>query len=315
MKRYFMIFAALSLLFAAGCAPKADKAQAERIPEQTELPAQTASAGETTSAPFETIRIEAGESALCDLDGDGTQETIGITAEENAPDAEEDETVYTLYVRAADGTEQKKRSEVLTYKAYALIGDMNEADQSKELFFTQIYVSDDLVTDCLRYEAGSGFIPLYFDEFLFFDTPACCYGAVEKVEDGLLTVNANVDVLGSRGGVRDFVFKDGCFTAAPDSIWDFTEYTDPLDEESWLYFGLKLKADMPASMDGGGDTISAGDTILITGTDAKSFVRFVDKHGKTGTIAIEHNDLDGWGWLIAGRAEQDYFEDELPYAG
>ena len=65
--------------------------------------------------------------------------------------------------------------------------------------------------------------------------------------------------------------------------------------------------------DGSEATISAGEKMVVTETDKVSFVGIETQSGTKGTVPIEPDVEEGWGFTIYGENEYEYF-DYVPYA-
>ncbi len=310
MKKLLMIIFVLCLL-CAGCAP---------VPAPTPAPEAVAiiggADGPTTIYLADTLapmRIEPGESKAADLNGDGREETVSILAVEDDPGAEADETVYYFVVTDDTGKEMLRQcSEAFTYLAYGYVADV-DADGRAELFFCQTFMSDDLVTKCWRSE-GETFRGLCFLER---DCETCvsdCYGVIDGFGDNCVRVSAYIDVLGTRGGLREYVIDGDVFVPAPDSLWDFTSGLPIDDPDTWEFYTLTTAKPLPATINGQPDTLPAGTALIITGSDAKTVAAFHTQDGVDGRLAISPS-AQGWGWDIAGEPEQNWFTGYLPYAG
>ncbi|MDO5112413.1 MAG: hypothetical protein Q4E65_08915 [Clostridia bacterium] len=312
MKKLLIIILALGLL-CAGCAgaPTAAPEATEAAATPTPVPKETPAPVVTITAP---VRIEAGERKTADLNGDGREETVSILVVEDDPGAEEDETIFYFVVADDTGKETLRQcSEPYTYAAYGYVADM-DADGRAELFFSQTFASDDLITKCWRSE-GEAFRGLCFLESDCVTCVSDCYGLIDGFVENGVRVSAYVNVLGTRVGLRDYTLSGDVFTPAPQSAWDFTATLPADDPDTWEFYTLKTAKPLPVTMDGKPDELPAGTELLITGTDAQSSAAFVTKDGVTGSIAIAEDVATGWGWAIADVPEQDYFEEYLPYAG
>lgn len=308
-------------MLCAGCAAPLAPAPTQTPDAQaSEQPAAPTPAPTPTQAPApfvtitEPIRIEAGETKSADLNGDGEEEKVSILVVENDPGAEADETVYYFVVTDGAGKETLRHcSELYTYACYAYVADM-DADGRAELFFSQTYMSDDLITKCWRQE-GETFRGLCFLER---DCETCvsdCYGLVEGFCDNGIRVSAYVNLLGTRVGQRDYLLSGDVFVPAPDSVWDFRQTLPPDDADTWTYYALKTAKPLPVVIDGKQETLPARTKLVLTGTDAKESASFITEEGVEGIIQLTPDDVNGWGWAIAGEPEQDWFAQTLPYAG
>lgn len=280
-------------------------------PEPAQTPVVTPAVGASIPAP---IRIEAGESKTIDLNGDGRIETVSILVVEDDPGAVEDETVFYFTVSDDTGKELLRQcSETLTYRAYGYIADV-EGDGRAELFFCETYCSDDLITKCWRSE-GEAFRELVFLEKDCVTCVSNCFGLIEDIADGGIVISAYIDVLGTRGALRRYVPDGDVYVPEAGSLWDLTRDLPVDAPETWEYYTLTVAKDLPVTIDDKEDVLPAGTQLLITGTDAKSVATFYTKDGVTGSIEIAADTVNGWGWLIEGEPEQDWFTEYLPYAG
>lgn len=163
-------------------------------------------------------------------------------------------------------------------------------------------MSDDYVTYCWKYD-GSKLNTVKFadDKGTQSDTFS---GWIKTIGSGGIELGKKCDVLGSYGGYRPFEYSGGVLSAAPGSVWSFTDNSQH----------LKVKSALPVTLsDGTSASLKPGDSILLTATDGQSWVSYEDGAGNSGTIAIEIK-TDYWGVYIDGAEDSVYF-DQLPYAG
>ncbi len=118
-----------------------------------------------------------------------------------------------------------------------------------------------------------------------------------------LGIAMHLDVLGTYTGQMEYLLdEEGKLTATEDI---FTVQTHHV---------LTVKRELPVTIDGANSSLPAGTKLLITGTDNADTACFtVQDSGQTGTISYTKNP-EGWGILIDGVSEYEFFED-LPYAG
>lgn len=330
MRKLFILWIAACML-CAGCAaktpPEAVAAQTPAAPaaaqplDETEAPAETAAPTPSpTKAPAplvtiaEPIRVETGETKTADLNGDGEPESVSILAVEDDPNMEPGEIIYYFVVTDSAGKETlRQASEPYSYRAYGYIADI-DADGSAELFFCQTYMSDDFSTKCYRCE-GDAFRELYFlDQDDKTRIPGC-YALIDGFCDNGVRVSAYVNVLGTRIGQRAYLLDGDVFAPAPDALWDFCQTLPVDDADTWEYYALKTAKALPVVINGKRGELPARTKLLLTGTDAKESAAFITKDGVEGVILIAPDEVNRWGWAIAGEPEQDWFAEPLPYAG
>ncbi len=333
MKKRYLLFILFALLLTA-CAAKTQVVAAPTVqtpavaaqtpapqtqaPEETQPPAemQGEAIPEAQAHEFTSVLLRAGESCEVDLDGDGRLEKVSLETIENAPDAEEDETIYTMRVYGADGNSDSREGETYTYDAGVLIADMDATDGKLELFFSVVYESDDYSTSCLRYE-NDVLHELDFEADCFGGRISSVRAVALKEENGHVTLNASVDVLGTYGAEREFMLMNDVLVPVSYSDWHINPNHELSDAELWAYRALEVKKPLPVYLTGK-DTLmqlSPGVKIIITGTDAYSYADFVTVDGTTGRIMLQKPSADEWGWYIEGVPEREYFVNELPYAG
>ncbi len=128
-------------------------------------------------------------------------------------------------------------------------------------------------------------------------------GRIVSAGDGLLTLEAELRVLGAYSGQLTYSMGGGgVLSPADGSLWTLSGNTSM----------LKTALDLPVTLDEGGEAaLPAGTELCVTATDGASKVLFTTADGRSGSIALTRGADNGW--LIAGRAEADYFE-SLPYA-
>lgn len=261
---------------------------------------------------MEPVRIKAGEKYSGSLNNSGKPASVELLLDPDAEDAGEDEDVYFLVITGEDGKENKVRSEPYVYQIEAWVADLDE-DGVREIFLSQVYASDDRSLQCWHMENGA-LKSLYFNFDSYGQSNADYYGVLEEINKGGITIGAYVDMLGTRDATRPFVLEGYSFKPAEGSRWVFGEYYTNNDQETWNNYGLELAKEMSVTLEGEKTDLSAGTKIMLISTDYESEADFILKDGRTGTLSVQ-KDIDGWGWLIDGESEQDYFTSYLPYAG
>lgn len=292
--------AGLCLMLLGGCAPR----QAEKpaaVP--TAVPSAVLKEERTpepspAAEPVKTrwIDIETGSDAASvirtfylDLDGDGQEETLSaaynrqengmegftVTVEDNGAETLFYETDYRMLERIG-------------------LADLDPEDGKRELLMVYDMMSDDYVTECFEVtESGiSGPIELG--------------GFVQEAENGILTVEDYVDMLGTYGAYTTYRLVGGEFVQE-DALWHVKE--DWWDE----WHTLTVERELPVVLsDGTESTLPVGTCLVITATDRVSEAYFSTTDGVEGKILVDLP--DGWPRYISGVPEDAYFG-MLPYAG
>lgn len=243
-----------------------------------------------------------------DLDGDGTPETVraqmeGYFGEEYLQllvETEEKIYFYETYIAYPDGV-------------YAADVD---ADGNPEILMCGDEASSDYFTWCLKFDSELGIQAVPFadanrgentDEYA-----DAGYGRIIEINGDTLTMLGSQDALGTWWCTREFTLQDGQFELNDDGLWHVV--VDKEDPDTWEYGSLELIRDLDVTLEDGSEvTLSAGEKMLITETDKVSFVGFETQSGTRGTIPIEPNVEEGWGFLVHGLNEYEYF-DYVPYA-
>lgn len=243
-----------------------------------------------------------------DLDGDGADEIVQARMEENYEDenlnllVETDELVYTYdtYVAFAEA-------------AYA--ADL-DGDGALEILLTGDEASADYYTWCLKFSREGGLEPILFADANrgentdgYFDSG---YGRFDGIDGNKITLTGSQDALGTWMCSREFTLRGGRFELDDGGVWRVAEDFD--DPENWEYRSLIATREIPVTMEDGSEgTLPVGARFLVTETDKQSYVGFLTEDGLRGRLAIEPNAEAGWGFLIGGRSEYDFFE-YVPYA-
>lgn len=249
------------------------------------------------------VKVEA------DLNGDGRNEEVLLKME--GADGEE---VLKLYVFSADGGVESRTMYVYRMMG-AFVSDL-DGDGVQEIMVSGDIMSDDYCTYAFQYSDEAGLRQLQFTNVErgsvaegFADYG---YGMVTNVENGQLTLTGSQDVLGTWMCSRVFALKDGKFETVDDGLFRMLDLTE--DEDTWEYRALVPTQPISVQfLDGSEGSIETGEAFLVTASDKESIVYFETKTGKTGSFEIQPDTQNGWGSLIAGRSENDYFE-FVPYA-
>lgn len=268
-----------------------------------------AACAEEPAANEETAqKLKLDEAYAFDLDGDGVEETVqirmgGMEDGENLQlQVETDEQIYTY-------------DTYIMYEEAAYAVDL-DGDGCCEILISGDEASADYFTWCLTFSREKGIQPIEFADANRGENTGeyfeCGYGKIDAINGNVLTLSGTQDALGTWMFSRQFTLRDGRFELDDDGIWHTVE--DLSDPENWEYRRLTLTKELDVAMeDGSSATLSAGTSLLITDTDKISFVGFQTEDGARGTFPIEPDLEAGWGFLVNGESEYDYFE-YVPYA-
>ena len=233
------------------------------------------------------VPVAADEKAACDLDGNGTEETVSF-----AVTGDDQVTLKVEY----DGKTYTDMHEYL-YNATLHIADTLADDGAREIYLCGDTGSDDYVTYIYRLNNGE-ITKVYLD------------GSVETVDgSGAVRLTCQVDIMGTWGGVCTYrMGTDGAFTLASD-------YTLLRIDEAWQYNAVTTQKDglVATQADGTETTLPAGTKLLGLRTDLQTYVLCEREDGTRVTVAYEKNTAE-WGWLVQGEPESAWFG-EVPYAG
>ena len=249
-----------------------------------------------------------GEFYEIDMDGDGTPESVWTRA-----DGFDEEAVLELCVEAEKGFFTFETT--ILYEDGVYVADI-DGDGSLEVLMSGDEISADYFTWCLKYDPEKGLTPVPFADANrgentdgYFD---CGYGRIIAIKGNTLTLLGTQDALGTWWCTREFTLRDGRFELDDDGVWHVV--IDPEDSDMWEYHSLELIRDLEVTLENGGAaTLSEGERLLITETDKKSYVGFQTQSGVRGTIPVELDEENGWGFLIQGVSEYEYF-DYIPYS-
>ncbi len=248
------------------------------------------------------------EATYVDLDGDGVDEVVIARMQENDEDenlsvqVETDELIYNY-------------DSYVVYSEAAYLADL-DGDGALEILLTGDETSEDYFTWCLRFSREEGLRPIEFADANrgentdgYFD---CGYGRIAAIDGNTLTLTGSQDALGTWMCSRRFTLRDGRFELDDGGVWRVAG--DLNDTELWEYRSLITTRPLPVTLeDGSSSTLPVGTSLLVTETDKVSYVGYLTSDGARGRISIALNTEEGWGFLIDGRSEYDYFE-YIPYA-
>ena len=255
------------------------------------------------------VRLSMDEKLEIDLDGDGEAEKVQLRME-----GVEYESYLRIIIEGTDGA-MNIRDTWIMYPEECLATDMN-GDGKLEILLSGDLQSDDYCTLCLNYDLEYGIRSISFaDANRGTNTGEYQeqgYGKIISIDGNHLTLRGSQDVLGTWMADRIFILKDGIFEFADEGMWIMHDIT--VDEYIWDYYCLNPIKEVPATFEDGSEgTLAAGEKFVITFSDKISVAGFVTQEGKKGSIALTKNTEEGWGHMIAGVPDYEYFE-YIPYA-
>lgn len=255
------------------------------------------------------VKLELDQAAQMDLDGDGAMETIVVRAQ-----GVEDEEYIELYVTGSDGVTCSHRFE-LRRLIGAYVTDM-DGDGAMEVLITGDEMSDDYRTWCLKYE-NDALVPIEFDSVERAEEEgntdfSSGYGMIMSIQGNRIVLAGSQDVLGTWLSSREFALKDGRFALDDDGLWKIADIYE--DADNWEYRALIPVKEIDVNFeDGTAGKLKIGEKFLPTAFDKQGVFYFVTQDGRRGSLKVEPNQTDGWGYLVGGTPDYDTFE-FVPYA-
>lgn len=232
--------------------------------------------------------VALGKSLQVDLDGDGTEETISVQV------GKEDSATLTV---VSNGKKQQDFQEYF-YMADCHVGDADGSDGSKELYLCGDTGSDDYITYQYRLVDGELIRQELNGKVLFIN------------ENGEISLETVVDLLGSYGARTTYRFSNDAFTPA-------SGYTIYKSIGAWQQMPLETKKEgLPVTLEATGvqTLLPAGTKLLPVETDRATYVTCEQEDGSLVKVEVARKDGDEWGWNIAGISEDEWFV-MVPYAG
>lgn len=189
----------------------------------------------------------------------------------------------------------------------AMLIDLDPETLYKDLVICIDMASDDYVTIVLHFEDGK----LVRDETVYTD--------VWLGEDGILRRYQNTDLLGTHSGWRScwgehFETNDEWLDMHE---WTEEEIAEEIKEIGDYSFLLKLKRELPCTVDGQPATLPVGTMLyMIRFHESQRFAEICTTDGVTAVLTFStFEDEDNyWPYTIDGIPQDDYFEYELLYA-
>lgn len=279
MKKWMMLLISAALLFTAASAEGEDPVQ----------------------------KLETGKDYKLDLNGDGIDETVCAKME-----SFDREGALQIQVRTENGPHYYDTYIIFNEEIYAADVD---GDGVCELLVTGDEASADYFTWCLKFNPEKGIYAVPFanadrgvtsDEY--FDAG---YGRIESIEGNVITVSGSRDTLGTWWCGWQYALRDGRFELVDGRRWKVVEEVD--ESEVWEFRCLTLTRELEmTTADGDAVTLQPGEKFTITEFDEDSAL-IRTQSGLTGILNIAPDEERGWGSLINGISEDEYFE-FVPYA-
>ena len=194
-----------------------------------------------------------------------------------------------------------------------------DGDGNLEILLSGDEASADYFTWCLKFDREAGLTKVPFADANRGDNTGeygeCGYGRIDAIDGNVLTMTGSQDALGTWWCSRQFTLRDGRFELDDGGAWIVIDEFDEMDDpEFWEYGALTLARELNVTLeDGSAATLKPGEQLVVTETDKVSYVKFVTKDGVRGTISVEPDVEEGWGFKIGGLHEYEYF-DSIPYS-
>lgn len=257
--------------------------------------------------PF--LNVEPNAVYAADLNGDGANEDFMLSYRE-----EDDAECLWLQVTDANGAVSEYRTCISTH-----VGLWLTVYDSLVVVITGYDADNVAYTYILRYSASRHIQELMFSADSREKVPeeyftACGYGLIASMNRESITLESDVDVLGTWPALRTYRFSENGRFVMVDGLWETS--LKPDNPDVWSYPALTAVKEIEYTDDNGEtDALQAGTRILITATDKESIARFVTQDGKTGTLSIyPANDSDIYLFSINDVPETDLFR-FVPYTG
>ena len=242
-----------------------------------------------------------------DLDGDGLPETVDVTT---LPGERDGCPRWTVSLRKGDEVKLFQTLILADMPFELWAGDLDE-DGGYELFLHGDLASDDYIFYAWRCDLT----PILFepdDRYVRWgeEQDLTVFGGfIQGFEDGHIVVEGVVDMLGTHWGVRTLAIGDDGVIGPVSTVWSFEE-----PEDRYLTVSRPLTAYAAAVRKDPGTpfVLEAGERVYPLASDGCSRMWFRTGSGRTGVLLLTPD--EGYGWLIDGISEDEYF-DFLPYSG
>lgn len=211
----------------------------------------------------------------CDLDGDGTDETISLSGP-----------VVNLEVGSETAELETPVASIGDVRLYDLDGD-----GVREIYLDGTDESGAVVICCALYSPdGSAKLSL-----ASFNGQGYASGSFKSFESGALICGTRMDVLGTYQVKSSYTLSEGAFTrVSGDYVFD--------NNTSYVTTSASITLT-------DGSILQSGTSLRFTSTDGSSVISFVTDGGFTGSIPIQKSNS---GWTIGGKTDTSCFV-SLPY--
>ena len=258
--------------------------------------------------PLAAYALEQDAPTEIDLDGDGVPEGVRWTI------AEVGEYEWNLVVTLTLSDGSSVDYPVQLEQGGVYLADL-DSDGRTEILVTGDEASDDYITVCLKLTDGA-LAPCPFPNADRGDDNEgerdYGYGLLVGIDGDTVTLSGSQDVLGTWFARRTFRLAEGRFAFADGGEW--VREVDLTSQGLWEYGALTLTRPLDyTAPDGAAATLPAGEKLVITASDKRTYARFVTRDGLEGTLAIRPDTERGWGMLVNGEGEDTWFE-YVPYA-
>lgn len=218
-----------------------------------------------------------------DLDGDGTDETIDLSAGSEGNVVVSVESGGKTHEAA---TAVSALSSATSVRLYDL-----DSDGRMEIYINGATAEGKAVTCALIYNSSDS-EPLHT---ALFGSESFADGSIKEFSDGKLILDADMNILGTYKVMNGYTLSGDTFTRQAGEI--------TFDNEGVI---VTTSKDITLS---NGSILQSGTNLRFTSTDGSSVINFVTDGGFTGSIAIANS---GGGWTIDGQPDTSYFV-SLPY--
>lgn len=187
-----------------------------------------------------------------------------------------------------------------------------EGSKSVYVFATGDEGSSDFATYCFYVEQGD-MKSAYFFPGDPFEAGLSMPGQLTGIEDGVITVEPILDVLGTRSYKVLLTIADGVIAPFGDTA--YASCISINDPDIWSYAQLTTISSLPCFVNGEAFSLDSGTDIVVTWLNVVDRqIGFTTRSGLNGFFEYEPSADHLWGIDIGGIFEEDAF-DYIPYAG
>lgn len=211
-----------------------------------------------------------------DLDGDGKDETIDLSAKDNG--------MFVVVESGGVSYEAASSISALSSATSLRLYDL-DGDGSMEIYHCGPDATGKFVTNAFVFNSDAA-------ESL---SVTVLDGSIKEFSDGKLLLDTEMDILGTYKVASSYTLSGGVYTKDGGEI---------IFDNAGVFVTTSKSITLTS-----GSILQTGTKLRFTSTDGSSVINFVTDGGFTGAISITH---DGSGWTIAGQPDTSYF-DSLPY--